>query len=169
MTPAQLSTLKADIAANPNPTGQPGSIYATVAVNLVPNNSDGNAAIAFWYDQATNPVKVVWRNSIPVYQVGNSMLSADVANLTATNLTRLQTLAQYALQGFTGSVDTEAGFNDIFSSAPNTQTRLHTVWRRTALRIEALFATGTGSDAVPATLVFEGQISGGDVNTARNS
>jgi hypothetical protein len=171
VTPAQLQTLKADIAANPNPTGQPGSIYATVAVNLVPNNSDGNAAIAFWYDQATNPVKVVWRNAIPVYQVGQSMLSADVANLTATNLTRLQTLAQYALQGFTGSVDTEAGFNDIFSvaGAAGTRALLHAVWRRTALRIEALFATGTGSDAVPATLGFEGQISGGDVNTARNS
>jgi hypothetical protein len=163
--------LKADIAANPNPTGQPGSIYATVAVNLVPNNSDGNAAIAFWYDQATNPAKIVWRNAVPVYQVGQAMLSADVANLTATNLSRLQVLAQYALQGFTGSVDTEAGFNDVFSAAGAAGTRalLHTVWRRTALRIEALFATGTGSDAVPATLVFEGQISGGDVNTARNS
>jgi hypothetical protein len=171
VTPAQLTTLKADIAANPNPTGQPGSIYATVAVNLTPNNSDGNAAIAFWYDQATNPVKVVWRNAIPVYQVGNSMLSADVANLTATNLTRLQTLAQYAAQGFTGSVDTESGFNDVFSAAGASGTRalLHAVWRRTALRIEALFATGTGTDAAPATLVFEGQISGGDVNTARNS
>ncbi len=169
MTTAQLQTLKTDIAANSNPTGQPGSIYQATAVNAVPNNSDGNAAIAFWYDQATNPAKIVWRNAIPVSQVGTAMLSADIANLTAVNNTRLQVLGQYATQGFFASADVEAGFSDIFSSAPNTVTRLHAVWRRTALRIEALFATGTGSDAVPATLVFEGQISGGDVQAARNS
>jgi hypothetical protein len=170
MTTAQLTTLKNDIAANGNPTGQPGSIYQATAVNAVPNNSDGNAAIAFWYDQATSPAKIVWRNAIPVVDVGKSMLSADVANLTAVNLSRLQVLAQYALQGFTGSADTEAGFNDVFSvaGAAGTRALLHATWRRTALRIEALYATGTGSDAVPATLVVEGQISGGDVNTARN-
>ncbi len=170
MTNAQLQTLKTDIAANANPTGQPGSIYSATAVNAVPNNSDGNAAIAFWYDQPTNPVKVVWRNAIPVSEVGKNMLSADIANLTAINLQRLGVLGQFALMGFTGSTDTEAGFNDIFSvaGAAGTRALLHATWRRTALRIEALFATGTGSDAVPATLVFEGQISGGDVQTARN-
>lgn len=171
MTSAQLTTLKTDIAANANVTGQPGSVYQNTAINVVPNNSDGNFAIAYWYSQLTAPAKIVWRNGIPVYQVGQSMLSADVANLTAVNQSRLQTLVQYAGQGFTGSSDTEAGFNDVFSvaGAAGTRALLHATWRRTALRIEALFATGTGTDASPATLVIEGTLSASDVSAARNS
>jgi hypothetical protein len=171
MTPAQLQTLKSDIAANPNPTGQPGSIYSTVAVNAVPNNSDGNFAIAFWYSQITAPAVIVYRNNIPVYQVGNAMLQTDIANLTATNLSRLQTSAAYALQGFTGSANTEAGFADVFSvaGASGTRANLHALWRRTALRIEALLASGSGTDASPSTMGYEGTLSAGDVQTARNS
>jgi hypothetical protein len=37
-----------------------------------------------------------------------------------------------------------------------------------ATRAEKLFATGTGSDAVPAQLTFEGSVSGNDVRQARN-
>jgi hypothetical protein len=43
------------------------------------------------------------------------------------------------------------------------------LWKRLASRVEQLFATGTGSDAVPATLGFEGPISVNDVEAARNS
>ncbi len=169
LTPAQLQTLKTDIAANVNPTGQPGSIYAATAVNAVPNNSDGNDAIAFWYNQPTSPAKIVYRNNIPVQTVGKSMLSADVANVTAANQSRLQTLEQYSGGLFTGSADTEAGFADVFSAAGASGTRalLHAVWRRTALRIEAVFATGTGTDVAPATLVAEGQTSASEVQSAR--
>jgi hypothetical protein len=169
LTPTQLQTLKTDIAANANVTGQPGSIYQNTAVNAVPNNSDGNFAIAFWYNQATVGF-IVWRNNVPVYQVGNAMLQTDIANLTATNLSRLQVDAGFYTQGFTGSANTEAGFNDIFSvaGASGTRANLHIVWRRVALRNEQLFATGTGSDASPATMGHEGTISGSDVQNARS-
>lgn len=63
-----------------------------------------------------------------------------------------------------------AFFDDVFSGAGGTNTRaaLLVLWKRLATRIEKLFATGTGSDAVPATLVFEGEVSVQDIIEARN-
>ncbi len=40
------------------------------------------------------------------------------------------------------------------------------MWKRTATRGEKVFATGTGSDASPATLNYEGAISYNDVKDA---
>lgn len=61
LTPAQLATLKAAILANTNaiPAGQP---FAGVQVKDVPNNSDGNLAVAGWYNQTAAPQFVVWRD-----------------------------------------------------------------------------------------------------------
>jgi hypothetical protein len=40
--------------------------------------------------------------------------------------------------------------------------------KRLASQVEKLFATGTGSDAVPATMVYEGGISLGEVASMFN-
>ncbi len=160
LTTAQYTTLKNAILADPT-------------LNAFPNSSDGNFDLAHKLSVELQPpgTFVVFRNNIPVQAVGNAMLSTDVANLTATNLSRLQVLAGYALQGFTGSANTEAGFADIFSVAGASGTRalLHAVWRRFAFRIEAILATGTGTDASPATMGYEGTISPSDVTIARNT
>jgi hypothetical protein len=169
LTPAQLQTLKTDIAANANVSGQPGSIYASTPIKNIPNNDDGNTAIAYFYNQPST--FVVYRRAIPLTEVGSAMLSADVANLTTANNARLQVLALYAPTGFNASADVEAGYNDIFSvaGAAGTRANLHVVWRRFATNGEKLYATGTGSDATPGTLVFQGSLTDGDVSTARNS
>jgi hypothetical protein len=170
MTTAQLQALKADIAANTNPTGASG-IYQNTAVNAVPNNDDGNFAIAFWYNQLATPAFIVWRLRVPLGELGDAMVATEVAGLTTANLTRLQVYAEYSAAGINGSQNTSDGFDNIFSGAGGVGTRanLHIVWRRSALRFEKLYATGTGSDAVPATLVLQGNVSPSDVNTARNS
>jgi hypothetical protein len=49
----------------------------------------------------------------------------------------------------------------------NTRAALLALWKRLATRGEKLYATGTGSDAVPGTLTFEGNISARDVEEAR--
>jgi hypothetical protein len=46
---------------------------------------------------------------------------------------------------------------------------IYTHCKRLASRIEKLLATGTGSDAAPATMSFEGAISWQDVEQARTS
>jgi hypothetical protein len=149
LTPAQLTTLKADIAANSD-------------LNSQPNNSDGNLAIANLYNLNASPNFTVWKASFN---------AAELAGLSTLNNTRLQSLAMYLAAGVNASrADTRAFFDDIFSGAGgvNTRAALLILWKRLAKRGEKLFATGTGSDASPATLVHEGNITPTDVQMARD-
>jgi hypothetical protein len=158
MTPAQLATLKADIAADPT-------------FSALPNNDDTAFYIASQYNIAAAPTFTVWKTSVPISQVGDAMDSTEVAGLTSGNVQRLQVIAQYSGGTVNPSLaDRRAGFDDIFSGAGGAITRpkLLALWKRVATRAEKLFATGTGSDAVPAQLTFEGSISGNDVRQARN-
>jgi hypothetical protein len=79
-------------------------------------------------------------------------------------------VAQYLAQGYNAALaDIRAMFNDIWSGAGGTSTRasLLVLWKRPAKLGEKIYATGTGSDASPATLVVEGNISYQDVKLAR--
>ena len=171
LTTAQLATLKADIAANSNTTGQPGSAYQNTAVNAVPNNDDGNFAIAYWYNQIASGPFILWRKRVPLTELGDAMVATEVAGLTTANLTRLQVYAEYNTVGINASQNTSDAFDNIFSGAGgvNTRTALAAVWRRSALRGEKLYATGTGTSIAPATIVVEGTLTASDVSTARNS
>jgi hypothetical protein len=158
LTPAQLTTLKADIAANSD-------------LNSQPNNSDGNLAIANLYNLNASPNFTVWKTNVPIGSIGASFNAAELAGLSTLNNTRLQSLAMYLAAGVNASrADTRAFFDDIFSGAGgvNTRAALLILWKRLAKRGEKLFATGTGSDASPATLVHEGNITPTDVQMARD-
>jgi hypothetical protein len=65
-----------------------------------------------------------------------------------------------------GITNIRQGLNDAFASANNTKAAVLAVIKRDAKRGEKLFATGTGSDASPATLVFVGDITDVDVEKA---
>lgn len=158
LTTAQLTALKADIAADPT-------------LSAYPNNSDGNDAIARAYNLAATPAFTVWKANVSILATGQAFNGTEWAGMTSANHTRLQTVAQYLAAGYNaGLADIRAMFNDIWSGAGGTNTRanLLALWKRTATRAEKLFATGTGSDASPATLTFEGSISYQDVSNARN-
>lgn len=152
LTTAQRVTLKADILATP----EANALYA--AGNL-------SGLIAF-YNANAAPDFTVWKSNVPLMAVGDAMVATEVAGLTSINLQRLQVLAQYRPNGVNPSIaDNRAAYDDIFSGAGGAQTRpkLLALWKRLARRVEKLFATGTGSDAVPATLVFEGALTIADV------
>ena len=158
LTSAQLTTLKADILANSD-------------LNSQPNNSDGNFAIANLYNLNASPAFTVWKTLVSINAVGSAFNATELAALTTGNQSRLQTIAQYLVAGVNPSrADTRAFFDDIFSGAGgvNTRANLLALWKRLAKRGEKLFATGTGSDASPATLVFEGNITPTDVQQARD-
>jgi hypothetical protein len=159
LTPAQLTTLKAAILADP-------------VLAAKPMNSDGDFDIAVAFNSPASPSFTVWKSNVSIEDTGQAFNGTELAGLTTANNTRLQTIAHYLLNGYNASLpDVRQMFNDIFSGAGGTVTRanLLVVWKRFATRGEKLYATGTGSDAVPATLVFEGSISPQDVNSARNS
>jgi hypothetical protein len=78
----------------------------------------------------------------------------------------LGVIAQINPDGINPSrTDQRAFFDDVFSAASGDSTRaaLLALWKRLATRVEKLFATGTGSDASPATLTFEQPLAYQDV------
>ena len=153
MTPAQLTTLKAAIAAETD--------VAFVAFRL----GGSTGSMAEWYS-LPDPAFVVWKTNVSVNSVGDNMVGTEFAGLTSLNATRLQTIAQYSPSGINPSMaDRRQFFDDVFSGAGGVLTRakLLILWKRMALRGEKLYATGTGTDTTPATLAFEGRITNSDV------
>lgn len=155
---AQLVILRAAIDADP-------------VLVAMPNDTDSNILTANAFNLNASPNFTVWKTLVTIDEVGNNFVGTELAGLTQANQARLQTIAQYSLGGVNPSVaDRRAFFDDVFSAAggAGTRAKLLILWKRLATRAEKLYATGTGSDAIPALLTFEGQISYQDVNSARN-
>lgn len=200
LSTAQLATLKAAIEANTNtiPSGYPWTGgFAGVQVKDVPNNGDGNAAVAGWYNLATSPAFIVWRN-LPMETVLNTITFASMTPLdavptdTALNTSIWQARAlscqgkQFNLQNLTIGRSTapmkrsnyRGAMQDCLTNLPagaNGAT-IAANWvgvrdaaKFTATNAEKLFATGTGTTNSPADLGYEGSISADDVEQARNS
>jgi hypothetical protein len=157
MTPQQLQTLKTAILADPQLAAQPMT-------------SGGALVIAEAFNLQAAPAFVVWRSSVTRAEILQN----------GFDWTRLDNL----------SVGKARVWSDIFvdgtinPSKTNVRTGIESVWvgtaqdlavraavyihcKRNATRAEKLFATGTGSDAVPATMGFEGAVSSDDVQQAR--
>ena len=159
LSSGQLATLKA-------------AIIADATLNAQPNNSDGAFAIAAAMNLSASPAFTVWKTSVSIRDVGDKINGTELAGLSNLNTTRLQMVVMLSDSGINAVLnDRRQFFDDIFSGAGGTNTRanLLTLWKRLATRAEKLFATGTGSDASPATMTFEGTLSYQDVQTARNS
>lgn len=148
MTAQQLTTLRAHIDASPD-------------LSAFPNNGDGNYQIARLLNLAASPNFTVWKSNVPIGDVGKAFNGGELAGLTTGNQSRLQTLAVYLADGVNPSLaSSRQFFDDVFSGSggANTRAALLVLWKRLATRGEKLFATGTGSDASPATLTWEGDI-----------
>lgn len=151
---------------------QLAAIAADATLNAYPNTTDGNYDMAAQkLNVAASPQFIVWRSIVSIRETGQAYNGVEWAGMTTGNHTRLQTVAQYLTAGYNAALaDIRAMFNDIWSGAGGTNTRanLLALWKRPALLGEKILATGTGSDASPATLGYEGNISYQDVQAARN-
>lgn len=154
MTPAQLTTLKAAILAETAP--------AFVALRT--GNETGQ--MAEWFN--VNSTFICWKPSVTIEQTGAVFNGGEWAGMTSANHTRLQTVAQYLSSYSPASAGIRAMFDNIWSGAGGALTRaaLLALWKRPATRGEKVFATGTGTDASPGVLTFEGQISNSDIGDA---
>lgn len=157
MTPAQLLTLKTFINQNPTWAAMPVTQSAAV---FIADELNKEAAPAF----------VVWRTAVPLEEImRNGMDWARVDNLSVGKARIWDWL------GRLGTID---------PSKPNIRVGIDSTWvgtaadlavrasvythcKRNATIAEKLFATGTGSDAVPATMGFEGVLSADSVAEAR--
>lgn len=154
LTEAQRLTLKNSVLADPVLAALPASSNAI------------NDIIAAYSQPAAF---TVWKTRVPIGSVGKGFNSAELGGLTTANTNRLIALAHYLLDGIDPSqASSRAFFDDIFSGAGGVLTRasLAVLWKRQASRLEVLFATGTGTDASPATLGYEGGLSYNEVRIA---
>jgi len=156
LTPAQAATLKAAINADPTlaaMTSGPGTDFNAIAVAM---------------NAASNPAFIVRKSSVQTDQVGKVVSYAAIGAMTSANTARISLFYDMNPTAFFPSADIEAFFADTFSGAlagagQATRDALVALWRRTATRCERLFATGTGDNANPGTLVWEGSVSLNDV------
>ena len=155
---AQLATLKTAILADP-------------VLNVYPNTSDGNNNMCVEkLNVLASPTWTVYKGNVSILATGQAFNGTELAGMTTANQTRLQTIAQYLAQGYNAALaDVRAMFNDIWSGAggANTRANLLALWKRPALLGEKILSTGIGSDAAPAMMVYEGNISPTDVEQAR--
>jgi hypothetical protein len=147
LTDAQKVTIKADILAN--------------ADTLAAYNIGNLDALEKLYNAAAAPAFTVWRSVLTSEQARAAVSGGDglaqLDNLTAGKRDSLLWL-------FDGNTQpANAAQRDAITNLCGTQNVLKAAilaaQKRTASRIEKLFATGTGSDASPATLMVEGPVS----------
>lgn len=156
LKPAQKTKLLAAIAADP-------------ALAAFPNTNDGAFEIAVALNQEATPAFVVWRSNYNPQQIRAAITESATQLDNLTNSKR-EALLWWAEGTYDmGKVSTRAAVTDFTAATANLQTSILDGGKRTALRIEAIMANGTGTAVSPGKLGWEGQISYQDVFEARSS
>lgn len=153
LTTQQTATLKAFILADPvlsTKVSGPGTDYGFIADSL---NTDAS------------PAFIVWRTNVTRDEIQNddNFNWAQVDNLTNGSKYRIW---EWMFNNSNGSINPSkanirAGISATWvgtTALVAVATMVFTHCKRNATRLEKLFAVGTGSDATPATMVFEGSI-----------
>ena len=154
MTPAQLATLGAYIAATP-------------ALNAYPNSSDGAYEIAVLLNQPAAPAFYVWRTEYTPEQM-RAAIANGITQLDALTASKRDSLL-WLVAGAVNAAETavRAAFNDLTGSQNTLKAALTDGGKRTASLVEKVLATGTGSFAAPAVAGFDGTVSYQEVMAAR--
>jgi len=155
MTPAQQATLKTFIEAD-------------ATLNALPRNSDGYLDMARLLNLEATPAFVVWKTSVPVDDImRNGMDWTRVDNLTNGKARIWDWMTR--LGSFNPSkTNVRAGIDATWvGTAPDLAVRasVYTHCKRNATVFEKLFATGTGTDASPATMVLESPVNYQEIDT----
>ena len=157
MTPEQLATLKANIQSNPT--------FWLNGTQML-----GNEEIAAYYNTNASPLFTLWKSDVKAEDIGNAWNGTDIDGMSSLNMQRLQLLLSSAPSGILDMTraDRRAGFENPFGPNVNNASRvaMRAAWKRFATVAEKLFATGTGSDASPATTTFEGTVTPIDIVNA---
>lgn len=151
MTPAQLATLKAAIAAD-------------ATANAFPNTSDGNFACAAYLNTVPGSPTQLWRPDVTPTEINSTIIYSAYVALTAIKQNGLLQLTQGATVNATAA-SVRQGFSDIFGAGA-TLTALTALAQRPGTRFEVIFSSG-GPPAVSS--MFGQRVAYEDVQAARNS
>jgi hypothetical protein len=146
LTDAQKVTIKADILAN--------------ADTLAAYNIGNLDALEKLYNAAAAPAFVVWKTNLQPAEYREAIVWTEVDALTTGSKYRIW---EWLTMDMTAPIDASKanvrqGIADCWASNTTTRTNLLAAAKRSASRIEKLFATGTGSTASPAVMAVEGPI-----------
>ena len=156
LTTAQNVTLKAAILADP-------------VLNAIPNTFDGAFAIADALNLLATPTFIVWRTNVPTSDVKKAVVWTEYVGRSVGEQGAFSLMISNGIID-ASQINVRQGIQDIFSgpSGLNSRTALTAISKRSATKVEKILATGTGTDAIPAVMGFEGNISPQDTYAARN-
>ena len=178
MTTAQLLTLNNNILIT-------NAASLQVFVDAIDDQS-----IAAWYNTLASPAFYGWRSSVPINDILDKILWANFTPTDAPDTTAQWTNRSLACQGKQFNLQTlvlgktsldatranlRAGLQDALTGLPSGVSgavlgggwaAVQLILSRAAMRIEKLFATGTGTQAAPALFVVEGLLDYLDVARA---
>lgn len=157
MTPTQYQTLANHIRANTDP----------VIVAALPLRNDGQ--IQEWY--SVNSTFVVWRSSLTPEQAREAITGGDglaqLDNLTAGKRDSL--IWAFSSTTNPSNAAQRAAIEGLCGTQNALKAAILAAQKRVATRAEVIYATGTGSNAVPGLLGWEGTLSVNNVSTALNN
>ena len=151
LTPAQLTTLKAAILADP-------------AVNTkVSGTGTDYEFIANYLSAPASPAFTVWVSNLTPDLARSGVLGgiAQLDNLTVGKRDAL--LYLFAATNDCRNAAVRQAIDDLCGTQNTLKASLLVAEKRLANRAEKILATGTGSDAVPAITTFEGSINALDI------
>lgn len=156
LTSEQMAVLKAGILAA---TDQP----------TVEARANGQTTVlASIYNQTASPAFYVWRNSLSPAQARAAISGGDglaqLDNLTVGKRDSL--LWVFDADTFPVNAAQRAAIEGLCGTQNTLKAAIAAAQKRTVTRAERLFVTGTGSEASPGALGWEGSLSGDDVASA---
>jgi hypothetical protein len=158
LTLGQLQALKANIEAD-------------AVLNAFPNNSDGAFAISSAYSQIPAPAFVVWKTNVTEQEImQNNFDWTRVDNLSVGKARIWEWLFKFGSIN-AANANIRVGIDRVWVGTQadlDVRAVVYAHCKRSANRAEKLFATGAGSDAVPATMVFQGLLGIDDILQARS-
>ena len=156
LTVPQRQTLLAHINADPT-------------LSEIPNNPDGALQIADILNLLADPAFVVWRSDVSTAQIRAVLVWSEYDALSVSKQNAFEFLSSNGIVD-ASLANVRQGIASIFAG-PNQAgnfAALIVIAKRSATRTEKLFSTGTGSDASPATMTFEGSLPWQEVHNSRN-
>jgi hypothetical protein len=156
LTPDQLTTLGAHIAANANTIGG-------VAISELPHTPDNAVAVAEWYNLTAAPAFVVWRTFVTWDEIMlNGMDWARVDNLSVGKARIWDWMFNNGARAMNpAKPNIRAGIDAAWvGTAADLAVRaaVYGHCKRDVTNVERVFATGTGTTNAPGDLGFEGEV-----------
>ena len=153
LTTEQAATLKVAAQADP----------AAAAFMAAGNDTE----LAAWFNAPAAPKFTVWRSAYTPDEKA-AAIDVGITQLDALTASKRDSLLWWAGRTHNAALaSTQAAMNDLTGSQNTLKNALLAGAKRGASVAEKALASGTGSDAVPATLSFEGSINTNDAAEIR--